>query len=232
MSVQKSKKSRTANGSRGMDGSSVKGVKTTPAKKRGRPRAFDSDVALKQAQDAFRDTGFAATSLDDLSAAMGINRPSLYGAFGDKRELFIKAYQQYRADMAALFAPDFDPKLTLRNSLQRTFATAISVYVSGKNGPRGCFSVMTAASEAMADPEIRTLVQKGVLGTDRAFADRLRLAKLRGELAANTDCDALARLASATLQSIAIRARARVARAELELVAKGAIDLIVGRRGK
>ena len=61
-------------------------------KRRGRPRAYQPEVALGKALDLFRKDGFAATSLDDLSAATGMNRPSLYGAFGDKRELYIKSY--------------------------------------------------------------------------------------------------------------------------------------------
>src|SRR5216117_1965634 len=67
-------------------------------KRRGRPRAYQPEVALGKALDLFRKGGFAATSLDDLSAATGMNRPSLYGAFGDKRELFIKSYRRYRED--------------------------------------------------------------------------------------------------------------------------------------
>src|SRR4030088_2683405 len=66
-------------------------------KRRGRPRAYQPEVALGKALDLFRSEGFAATSLDDLSAATGMNRPSLYGAFGDKRELYIKSYPRYLA---------------------------------------------------------------------------------------------------------------------------------------
>ena len=65
-------------------------------KRRGRPRAYEPEVALARALDVFWKEGFAATSLDDLSAATGMNRPSLYGAFGDKRELYIKSYESYR----------------------------------------------------------------------------------------------------------------------------------------
>src|SRR5471030_2437736 len=70
-------------------------------KRRGRPRAYQPEVALGKALDLFRKDGFAATSLDDLSAATGMNRPSLYGAFGDKRELYLKSYARYRADARA-----------------------------------------------------------------------------------------------------------------------------------
>src|SRR5262245_51908704 len=87
------------------------GADGAPPKKRGRPRAFEPETALARALDTFRDGGFAATSLDDLSAAMGINRPSLYGTFGDKRDLFLKAYARYRSDVGGQFAKGFDPAL-------------------------------------------------------------------------------------------------------------------------
>src|SRR6201999_3410497 len=67
-------------------------------KRRGRPRAYEPDVALGKALALSRKDGFAGTSLDDLSAATGMNRPSLYGAFGDKRDLYIKSYARYRDD--------------------------------------------------------------------------------------------------------------------------------------
>ena len=67
------------------------------ARKRGRPRGYEPDAALSRARAAFWDAGYAATSLDALSAATGMNRPSLYGAFGDKRALYLKTLEGYRA---------------------------------------------------------------------------------------------------------------------------------------
>jgi TetR/AcrR family transcriptional regulator, copper-responsive repressor len=200
-------------------------------KRRGRPRAFEPDVALGKAMDTFRDGGFAATSLDDLSEAMGINRPSLYGTFGDKRGLFLKAYERYRHEMAATFADVFDPGLTLRETLEKIYALAIDVYLAGESGPRGCFTVMTATSEAMADPEIRTYVQKALGSTQRALAKRFQVAQEAGELTGTADVQVLAQIASSTIEAIAIRARARLPRNELEIIAKGTVDLICGSVG-
>lgn len=197
-------------------------------KKRGRPRAFEPDVALAKAMDTFRDGGFAATSLDDLSAAMGINRPSLYGAFGDKRELFLKAYERYRAEMTAKFAHAFDPKLTLRQMLEAIYATALDVYLAGENGPRGCFTVMTATSEAMADPEIRPLVQKALGSTQRTLAKRFQAAVDTGELPPGANVQVLSQIAASTVEALAIRSRARLPRPELEALARGTVDLICG----
>ena len=197
-------------------------------KGRGRPRAYQPDVALGRALDLFRKDGFAATSLDDLSAATGMNRPSLYGAFGDKRELYIKAYQRYRADAAAAMIDIFRDELPIRKRLQRIFTVALDIYLSGDGGPRGCFTVMTAASEAVADPDIRAMVLEGFSELDKAFAACFRLAKQKGELPASADPQVLARLASATIHTIAIRARTRVPRKELEAIVKGAIDVMCG----
>src|SRR5437899_8019047 len=181
-------------------------------KRRGRPRAYQPEIALGKALDLFRKDGFAATSLDDLSAATGMNRPSLYGAFGDKRELYIKSYQRYRADARAATSDIFRNELPIRKRLERIYAVALDIYLSGEAGPRGCFTVMTAASEAVADPEIRAMVLEGLTGMDKAFAACFRLAKEKGELSANTDPIALAQLASATIHTIAIRARAQMPR--------------------
>ena len=195
-------------------------------KRRGRPRAYQPEIALGKALDLFRRDGFAATSLDDLSAATGMNRPSLYGAFGDKRELYIKSYQRYRADARAAMIDIFRDPLPIRQRLQRIYAAALDIYLSGEAGPRGCFTVMTAASEAVADPDIRSLVLEGFSELDKAFAACFRLARDNGELAPSADPQVLAQLASATLHTIAIRARAQVPRKELEAIVKGAIGLM------
>jgi AcrR family transcriptional regulator len=194
-------------------------------KRRGRPRAYQPEIALGKALDLFRKDGFAATSLDDLSAATGMNRPSLYGAFGDKRELYIKSYARYRADARAAMIDIFSHELPIRRRLERIFAVALDIYLSGDAGPRGCFTVMTAASEAVSDPEIRAMVLEGLSELDKAFTACFRLAKENGELPQTADPVVLARLASATMHSIAVRARARVPRKELEAIVKGAIDV-------
>jgi AcrR family transcriptional regulator len=197
-------------------------------KKRGRPRAYQPEIALGKALEQFRKSGFAATSLDDLSAATGMNRPSLYGAFGDKRELYIKSYQRYRDDARAAMIDIFRDQMPIRKRLQRIYAVALDIYLSGET-PRGCFTVMTAASEAVADPGIRAMVLEGFAELDKAFAGCFRRAKEKGELPASADPLVLSQLASATIHTIAIRARAGVSRRELEAIVRGAIDVMIGK---
>ncbi len=206
----------------------AKRVVPAEPKRRGRPRAYEPDVALGKALDLFRKGGFAATSLDDLSAATGMNRPSLYGAFGDKRELYIKSYQRYRDDARAATADIFREQLPIRKRLERIYAVALDIYLSGEEGPKGCFTVLTAASDAVHDPAIRAMVVEALSELDKAFAICFRLAKETGELPDDADPVVLAQLASATIHTLAIRARAHVPRKELEAIVKGAIGVMCG----
>jgi len=203
---------------------------TPEPKRRGRPRAYEPEVALARALDVFWREGFSATSLDDLSAATGMNRPSLYGAFGDKRELYIKSYESYRDRARQRMGEALAADLPLRDILQKIYAIALDMYVSGKDGARGCFTVMTATSEAVFDPSIRELVLTGLVETDRFFARIFKRAQERGELAAPADPQVLALLASGTLHTIAVRARAQVPRAELDAIVDGAIDAMCGMK--
>jgi AcrR family transcriptional regulator len=199
-------------------------------KRRGRPRAYEPEVALGQALALFRKDGFAATSLDDLSAATGMNRPSLYGAFGDKRELYIKAYQRYREDYGATVVEIFKADLPIRERLRQFYDAALDIYLLGGEGPRGCFTVMTVASDAIVDPEIRAMVLEGFQDLDKAFAWCFRTAVEKGELPKSVDIAVLAQMASATLYSLAIRARAGIPRKQLEAIVKGAVELLCGSK--
>jgi AcrR family transcriptional regulator len=204
-------------------------VAKTEPRRRGRPRAYEPEVALARALDVFWKEGFAGTSLDDLSAATGMNRPSLYGAFGDKRELYIKSYEAYRDRARTRMGEVFGIDMPLRPMLERIYSIALDMYLSGKDGPRGCFTVMTATSEAVFDPAIREMVISGLVETDRFFGRIFKRALERGELPASADPQVLAQLASATLHTIAIRSRAQVSRAELDGIVKGALDVMCGK---
>ena len=123
----------------------------------------------------------------------------------------------------------FRDELPIRQRLERIYAVALDIYLSGEAGPRGCFTVMTAASEAVHDPDIRAMVLEGFSELDKAFAACFRRAKEKGELPDSADPAVLAQLASATIHTIADpRPRANAPRKELEAIVKGAIDVMVG----
>jgi len=197
-------------------------------RRRGRPRAFEPDAALARAMDAFWKDGFAATSLDDLSAATGLNRPSLYGAFGDKRALYIRAYRRYREHVREAFAPLFAEAAPLRDKLRRILVAALDLYLGGEEGPRGCFTVLSASSDAVADPEIRKIVVEAIDSSDRAFERLFEAARAAGELPADADPRRLALIASAAIHTLSIRARAGIPRAAIEPIIDDAVQTICG----
>jgi TetR/AcrR family transcriptional regulator, copper-responsive repressor len=178
--------------------------------------------------DAFWKEGFAATSLDDLSRATGLNRPSLYAAFGDKRALYVQAYRRYREHIRDAFVPMFAEAAPLRDKLTRIFHAALDLYLSGEDGPRGCFTVLSVASDAVSDPEIRKLVDEAIASTDRAFERLFEAASASGELARDVDPRRMAMVAAATLHTLSIRARAGRSRAELRQFADDAVTTICG----
>jgi AcrR family transcriptional regulator len=193
---------------------------------RGRPRAYDPERALAQATAAFWDAGYTATSLDDLSAATGMNRPSLYGAFGDKHALYLKAIAAYRKMARAAMRESLPADRPLREALTLLYARAITLYLSGEHGARGCLLTGTAATESVMEPEIRRAVREALEEIDDAFATRFRVAREQGELSGWADPATLAKLASAVLHTLSIRARTGESRAVLETVAAGGIELI------
>jgi len=196
--------------------------------RRGRPRAYDPDAALARAVDAFWDAGFAATSLDDLTLATGMNRPSLYGAFGDKQAVYRKAFDLYRARTRDELGKAFRDDAPLRIALCKVYDTAISIYLSGDNGARGCFIIGTAVTQAVSDPDIRAALADTLGEIDHAFAARIERAQRNREESADADPAKLAKVASATLYSLTIHARAGQGRAALQTIADAAVDVICG----
>ena len=132
----------------------VRRAPKTASRGRGRPRAFEPETALAQAMDVFWSDGFAATSLDDISAATGLNRPSLYGAFGDKTPPEVKAWaiNKYAPRLAYL-----DAKLKDREFLLDRFSVADGYLTTVLNWTR-------------ATPEIDLSVYPNV----KAYLERMR----------------------------------------------------------
>jgi AcrR family transcriptional regulator len=200
-------------------------VQKEPAR-RGRPRSYDPQVALAQALDAFWEAGYAATSLDDLSRATGMNRPSLYAAFGDKDAIYRKALEHYWADARSQIAIALDQERPLREALQDFYDRAIEIYRSG-NG-RGCFMVGTALTEAMRNPKLRAELHRSLHGLTRVLASRIALAQSRGEIDAKADAAELAIVAVAILDFLAIQARVGTERKALKATATAALNTICG----
>src|SRR5262245_14299480 len=108
------------------------------------------------------------------------------------------------------------------------YRKALAGYFGGKDGPRGCFAIGTATTEAVRDPKIRALLAEGFQMIDDAFAARIRFARDHGDLPKGADPAVLAMLASATLHTLAIRSRSGASRSTLEAMADATVHLICG----
>lgn len=204
-------------------------VQNPTGKRRGRPPAYDRGLALRQAGDAFWDAGYSATTLDDLSGATGMNRPSLYGAFGDKHALYLETLAVYAKAshdrLDAFLAADG----VLADQLMAVYDAALAIYLQGDRSPRGCFLIGTALSEAVEDPAIRVALLASLLHFDDTFEARFRRARIAGELPKDADPRALAQVAAATLNALAVRARAGEELASLRTTAATTVRLICGK---
>lgn len=163
--------------------------------------------------------------MDDLSAATGLNRPSLYGAFGDKHELYLQALRLYTEQSNAAIAAALEGR-TLRDGLLRVYELALQLYYPADEAARGCLLIGTAATEAPRDEAIRQQLGDSLRGFNAAFEARLQQAVESGELPAGTDVAMRAQLASAVLHSMALRARAGDARRDLAALALAGVEMV------
>ena len=212
---------------RDFDEMARKTSETSPAR-RGRPPAYDAQTALKRATETFWKTGYSGTSLDKVAAATGMSPPSLYAVFGNKHALYLEALARYWDISLAATREALAGDHPLDEALMLAYDAALSIYFSGKGHARGCFVVGTAVTETAEDAAIRKSVATGLRAIDADFEARFRLAQDKGELKRDADPATLAILASATMHTIAIRARAGSSRAELREVARKAVKLICG----
>lgn len=205
-------------------------VTSAAPRRRGRPRAYDPTVALRRARDTFWRGGFAATSLDDLAAGMRMNRPSIYAAFGDKRALYRIAVADYAQTSSAWLESALNRERTLRNGLSSVYQYARDFYLTGDDGSRGCFLVGTAVTESKSDEEVRQIVEATMTAFTKTFAERFERAEREGELSPHAP-DALAQIATATLNTLSMRARTGAQREVLDGLIDAAVDVICGRAG-
>ncbi len=189
---------------------------------RGRPRKFDEDAALNAAMLLFWKKGLSATSLDDLARAMNMNRPSIYNAFGNKDEIYRKALASFCGQLDRGMEETLEAIPELQEGLRAFFDQAIAVY-TGTDPSMGCLMVCTAPAEAFSHPEVGGDLQRLIRRLDRTLAQRLRRAQDEGELSDHIQPELTARLLQATLQSLALRARAGASGRELKKLADYAV---------
>jgi len=193
-------------------------VSSASAAARGRPRAFDAEDALDRALKVFWRKGYEGTSLDDLTAAMNINRPSLYAAFGNKENLFRRALERYSNGpashvCAALQAP------TARAVAERTLIGTVDLLTDPRH-PRGCLIVQGALAGGDASESVQRELAKHREAGVAALRKRFERARREGDLPRSANAADLARYVSTIAHGLSVQAASGASRAELLRVVK------------
>ena len=180
----------------------------------GRPRSFDIDSALDRALQVFWRKGYEGASLSDLTKAVGVNRPSLYAAFGDKEALFRKALDRYLHGPAA-YTREALKEPTARAVIERLLRGAAAVNAAPRN-PGGCLMVQGALACGDAANSIRQELNACRAAGEAAIRRRLQHAKSEGDLPADTDPADLARYVATILHGMAVQAAGGASRGKLQ----------------
>jgi TetR/AcrR family transcriptional repressor of nem operon len=187
-----------------------------------RPKAFDTTDALETAMRVFWERGYEATSIQDLVDALGVNRASLYGTFGDKAQLFEAAMKRYDAMMEAELAVHLKPPHAGREAVQG-YLLALILRATEPNAPRGCLMLNTVVGCTTAPPALLARAAEAVRHSEALLYAAL---KRDGTLAARKDLHALARFFAAEAQGLVLLARTGARASSLREAANVALAVL------
>jgi AcrR family transcriptional regulator len=187
----------------------------------GRPREFDVDKALDRALKLFWRKGYEGASLADLTKAMGINRPSLYAAFGNKEALFKKAIDRYVEGPGA-FLGEALQQPTAKAVVEHVFQGAIELVTHSRN-PHGCLIVQGALACGDTADCVRREMSKRRDASVTALCKRFERAVVDADLPSTCNPADLARFVAMVMHGIAVQAASGASRDELERAAKIAL---------
>jgi TetR/AcrR family transcriptional regulator, transcriptional repressor for nem operon len=175
----------------------------------GRPREFDRDQVLDRAVEVFWTRGYSRTSVSDLTDSMGIQRGSLYAAFGDKHQLFLEALDRYEERFYRETRRLLEER-PAREGIREVFLKVLTDCAC-EGGRKGCFITNTAVALAEDDPDTAVRVRANLLRVEDAFEEAIGKAQARGEIAKRHPSRALARFLSNGFQGLRVLSRCSVA---------------------
>ncbi|MCM0678025.1 TetR/AcrR family transcriptional regulator [Micromonospora phytophila] len=187
----------------------------------GRPRSFDAEQALDRAMEVFWRHGYEGASLTELTAAMGINKPSLYAAYGNKENLFRMAVGRY-AQVEMAYARDALDRPTAYE-VAATLLRANVVALTRDDRPAGCLSVQGGTACGTDSAAVSEFLAASRLAGERTLAERFARAVEEHDLPGDVDPTALARFVMVVTEGHAVHAAAGVPRADLERSAEIAL---------
>ncbi len=176
-----------------------------PSRRPGRPLSFDRDAALREAMLVFWRHGYETSSVADLTAAMGITTPSLYTAFGDKKQLFLEAVRLYAGDPAAISAV-VAAAPTAHAAAHDLLHAAARAY-TGMTTPRGCLLASATATGSVASADVQRTVADVRHNVQGALRDRIERDISEHVLPRETDPEGLSGMVMAVMQGLSVMAR-------------------------
>lgn len=172
-----------------------------------RPRTFDREDVLDKALETFWKQGYAATSVQDLVDATGVNRASLYNTFGGKHELFVEVLERYQVRWIDFIVETLQQTSSAADGVRNVFERAIK-----RPGPIsdacGCLMTNTATELANRDEVCAEKVRSAFQRIEQAFKDTLERGQQQGEISPAKDTRALARFLTSNLQGLRVMAQA------------------------
>ena len=153
-----------------------------------RPRQFDEVRVLSSVQAAFWDNGYAGTSLEDLLAASGLGKGSLYGAFGDKRSLFLRVLREYDEANDRMLRARLE-QADRAVDVIRGFVTGPLRDPGGAEARRGCLLANTAMELSVSTPEVAAEARRSYAATTTLLAEAIRRAQGEGDVVSRVDPD-------------------------------------------
>lgn len=198
-------------------------MNTEIKKMRGRPRVFDMDEALEKALKIFWDRGYEGASLAELTETLGINKPSLYAAFGNKEELFKKALTKY-AEGPVAFVNKVIKEPTARK-VAENFLLRAADFLTDASHPKGCMIVQGALSSGESTEMIKSLLMQYRASYESLLAKRFEQAKVDGDLPSDANPKYLAKYLATVHQGMSVQATSGASKNELIEIAKLALGI-------
>lgn len=192
---------------------------------RGRPREFDVDQALDKAIVVFSESGYHATSLGKLTQAMDIAEGSLYKAFGDKRGVFIAAFERYLALRNARLSHELASAITGRDKV-KTLLTVYAEASFGKQGQRGCLVVGSAVDLASTDADIAKRVGQQFASLEKRLTGFVEEGQTDGSVSAHVDAATVGRLLLCVAQGMRVIGKTGRTGAEMLSLVENALKLL------
>ena len=190
-----------------------------------RARTFDPHTTLSQVVDLFSSKGYSETSMEDIVQTTGVSRYGLYGTFGNKRELFEQALEQYAEGMGKQsFLRLLEPGASLEH-VRAIFDERVADMCCGEEN-KGCLFIHTAMELAPQDEELRGVLQRFMKRMSKAFAIGLDSAKGRGEVAKDVEVDAAGELLTSTMFGLAVLGRTGFPKATLDGIVDSTLESI------